>query len=158
MKRLTMALPVAALVLVTSASLAVANQAASRWTELLGGEVIVCPTATYEAVSGQADYVLHVGQSASGNANLTTTLTFKHVIAQDVEGGLYAVRGAVHYATTANANTGGAEETLTETLQIVSLEGGGSVGTVSFTTHVLVQPNNLVVHDFNFGDCTEPND
>lgn len=158
MKRLTMALPVAALVLVANASLAMANQAAWRWSEPLGGEVIVCPTATYTALSGWANYVLHIGQSASGNANLTTTLTFKDAIATDEDGGLYTVRGAVHYATTANAKTTGGQETLTETLQIVSLEGGGSVGTVSFTTHLLVQPNNVVVHDFSFGECIEPND
>lgn len=158
MKRLSVALSVAALALVVNASLALANQAAMRWTEDIGGEVILCPGTTYTALSGEADYVLHIGQAASGNVNLATTVSFKDVLAEDPEGGLYAVRGAVHYSTTANASAGGYQETTTETLQIIPLRGGGSVGSVSYITHILVQPNHTVDHEFNFGDCVEPND
>jgi hypothetical protein len=156
-RRLSVAMTAAAVVIVLTASLALGSQAPVRWSEPLEGAVILCPTMTYTAVSGEADYLLHIGQSASGNANLTTTLTFRNAIAEDEDGGRYAVRGAVHYTMTANGGTDGYEETTTETLQIIALQGGGSVGSVNYITHLLVQPNNTVVHDFEFGDCVEPN-
>jgi hypothetical protein len=156
MKRLGVLLVVVGTTLGVIAPSALANQPAVRFTEDVTGDVIACETATYTTLSGEVQIVIHEGASASGNLNFTGTITPRNVVAEDEEGNLYSVRGAVWFGGTFNANTGGEVFTFTGKLRVVSMGGGGTADSVNVTFHVTAQPNNIVLKDFDFGTCEEP--
>jgi hypothetical protein len=112
---------------------------------------VLCDDTAY-AISGTARVVTHDGESASGNTNFSTTITLLNVVAVDEADNKYSLVGAVWSGETSNANTGGVQYSSTQKLQIVS-KGGGTVGSVNITAHVTAQPNNLVVVNFDFGNC-----
>jgi hypothetical protein len=134
---------------------ALANQPAEHFTEDVTGSTFQCDTAVYTVTSGTISFVVHEGTSASGNMNFTVTITPRNVVAVDEAGNQYSIVGAEWFGGTFNANSGGEQFTVTEKLQIVS-KGGGIVDSVNLTFHVTAQPNNIVVKDFDFGTCAEP--
>lgn len=156
MKRLGVLIVAVGTMLGVTASSAVANQPAMKFTEDVTGDVIACETAIYTLVSGEIQTVIHEGASASGNHNFTGTITPRKVVAEDEEGNLYAVRGAFWFGGAFNANTTGEVFTFTGKLQIVSKGGGGTADSVNLTFHVTAQPNNFVLKEFDFGTCEEP--
>jgi hypothetical protein len=134
---------------------ALANQPATHSTEDVTGDTFQCATAVYTVTSGTVSIVTHEGASASGNENFTVTITPHNVVAVDEAGNQYAIVGAIWFGGTINANTGGMQFTDTDKLQIVS-SGGGTVDSVNVTFHITAQPHNIVVKDFDFGTCAEP--
>jgi hypothetical protein len=134
---------------------ALANQPATHSTEDVTGDTFQCDTAVYTVTSGTISIVVHEGASASGNMNFTVTITPRNVVAVDEAGNQYSVVGAIWFGGTFNANTGGEQFTDTDKLQIVSW-GGDIVDSVNLTFHITAQPNNIVVKDFDFGTCAEP--
>jgi hypothetical protein len=134
---------------------ALASQPATHSTEDVTGDTFQCDTAVYTVTSGTVSIVTHEGSSASGNMNFTVTITPRKVVAVDEAGNQYSIVGAIWFGGTFNANTGGEQFTDTDKLQIVS-SGGGTVDSVNVTFHVTAQPNNIVVKDFDFGTCAEP--
>jgi hypothetical protein len=134
---------------------ALASQPATHSTEDVTGDTFQCDTAVYTVTSGTVSIVTHEGSSASGNTNFTVTITPRNVVAVDEAGNQYSIAGAIWFGGTFNANTGGEQFTDTDKLQIVS-RGGGTVDSVNVTFHVTAQPNNIVVKDFDFGTCAEP--
>lgn len=144
--------PLFALVLIAPVS---ANSPAVHFTEDVTGDVILCETTTYTITSGELAFVIHEGQAAQGNQNVTGTLTPRKVIAVDEAGNEYSVRGAFWFGETFNANTGGFQGTFTGKLQIVGA-GQGTVDSVNLTFHITAQPNNFVLKEFDFGTCEEP--
>lgn len=142
-------------VVMALATAALANGPAERFTEDVTGDQIVCEDATYTITSGEIRIVVHEGAAAQGNENFTFTLTPRKVVAVDESGNLVSVVGAFWGGGAFNANTGGEVFTFTGKLQLVS-KGGGSVDSVNVTFHVTAQPNNLVIKEFDFGTCEEP--
>jgi hypothetical protein len=134
---------------------ALASQPATHSTEDVTGDTFQCDTAVYTVTSGTVSIVTHEGSSASGNTNFTVTITPRNVVAVDEAGNQYSIAGAIWFGGTFNANTGGEQFTDTDKLQIVS-SGGGTVDSVNVTFHITAQPNNIVVKDFDFGTCAEP--
>jgi hypothetical protein len=134
---------------------ALANQPATHSTEDVTGDTFQCDTAVYTVTSGTISIVVHEGTSASGNMNFTVTITPRNVVAVDEAGNQYSIVGAIWFGGTFNANTGGQQFTDTDKLQIVS-QGGGTVDSVNVTFHVTEQQNHVVVKDFDFGTCAEP--
>jgi len=141
--------------LLALAAPALANQPATHSTEDVTGDTFQCDTAVYTVTSGTVSIVTHEGASASGNENFTVTITPRNVVAVDEAGNQYSIVGAIWFGGTINANTGGMQFTDTDKLQIVS-SGGGTVDSVNVTFHITAQPNNIVVKDFDFGTCAEP--
>jgi hypothetical protein len=141
--------------LLALAAPALANQPATHSTEDVTGDTFQCDTAVYTVISGTVSIVTHEGASASGNENFTVTITPRNVVAVDEAGNQYAIVGAIWFGGTINANTGGMQFTDTDKLQIVS-SGGGTVDSVNVTFHITAQPHNIVVKDFDFGTCAEP--
>ena len=125
---------------------------AFHMTEDVTGEVFNCTTTTYTIVSGSIRIVIHEDVTASGNTNITGTLTPQGVVAEDPAGNLYDIVGAGWFGGTTNANTGGSEFTDTEKFQIVR-QGGGTVDSVNATLHV--SPNGDF-KSFDFGTCVTP--
>lgn len=142
-------------VVMALATAALANGPAERFTEDVTGDQIICEDATYTITSGEIRIVVHEGAAAQGNENFTFTLTPRKVVAVDESGNLVSVVGAFWGGGAFNANTGGEVFTFTGKLQLVS-KGGGSVDSVNVTFHVTAQPNNLVIKEFDFGTCEEP--
>jgi hypothetical protein len=116
------------------------------------GAVFTCATTTYTIVSGSIRIVIHEDVSASGNMNITGTLTPQGVVAQDEAGNLYDIVGAGWFGGTLNTNTGGMQFTDTEKFQIVG-QGGGTVDSVNATVHI--SPNGDF-KSFDFGTCVTP--
>jgi hypothetical protein len=143
--------------LVTGAALAVGMQPAFaspavHMEEDATGAVFTCTTTTYTIVSGSIRIVIHEDVSASGNMNITGTLTPQGVVAQDEAGNLYDIVGAGWFGGTVNANTGGMQFTDTEKFQVVQ-QGGGTVDSVNATVHL--SPNGDFMA-FDFGTCVPP--
>jgi hypothetical protein len=134
---------------------ALANQPAEHFTEDVSGDTIQCDTTVYTITSGSISIWVHEGASASGNLNFTVTIAPQDVVAVDEAGNQYSIVGAIWFGGTFNANTGGQQFTDTDKLQIVSV-GGGTVDSVNVTFHVTEQQNHVVVKDFDFGTCAEP--
>lgn len=142
-------------VVMALATAALANGPAERFTEDATGDQIICEDATYTITSGEIRIVVHEGAAAQGNQNFTFTLTPRKVVAEDESGNPVSVVGAFWAGGAFNANTGGEVFTFTGKLQLVS-KGSGSVDSVNVTFHVTAQPNNVVIKDFDFGTCEEP--
>jgi hypothetical protein len=159
MRRLLI-LVMGALLWVVMAVPASANGPAMRFTFDPTGDQFVCDggAAVYEIVSGEIVVVVHEGSAAQGNANGTFTLTPRHIVANLVGDATdaYRIVGASWGGFTFNANTGGFVETFTDKFQIIESGGGGTVGTVNFTAHITAQPNNFVLNEFDFGNCSSP--
>lgn len=148
MRRFVLASLAAASLVLFGVSSAVA-QPAVHFTQDVTGDTLQCGATTYTIVSGEIAIVIHEGQSASGNANFTTTITPRNVLLQDQEGNRYSLRGAIWFGATSNANTGGVQATSTDKFQIVS-QGGGTVDSVNAVEHV--SPNGKEFF-FDFGTC-----
>src|SRR5215204_2266111 len=71
-------------VLLLGVSSAGANQPAEHFTQDVTGDTLQCGDTTYTIVSGEIAIVMHEGQSASGNTNLTGTITPRNVVLQDL--------------------------------------------------------------------------
>lgn len=149
MKRFLLVAAAMASVLLVGASSALANQPAMHFTQDVTGDTLQCGDTTYTIVSGEIAIVMHEGQSASGNANVTGTITPRNVVLQDQDGNLYSLAGAIWFGATFNANTGGFQATSTDKFQIVS-QGGGTVDSVNAVEHV--SPNGKEFF-FDFGTC-----
>jgi hypothetical protein len=107
-------------VLPAGVSPAVADQAAMHFTQPAPNDPLQCGDTTYTPISGELVTVVHEGLSASGNTNLTSTITARDAVLQDQYGNLYSVAGAIWFGGTFNANTGGFEGTSTDKFQIVA--------------------------------------
>ncbi len=145
--------------LITGAVLAVGLQPAFaipavHAEEDVTGAVFTCTTTSYTIVSGSIRLVFHEDVTASGNMNITGTLTPQDVVARDEAGNLYDIVGAGWFGGAFNANTGGSAFTDTEKFQIVQ-QGGGTVDSVNLTAHI--SPNGNFV-SFDFGTCVPPED
>lgn len=116
------------------------------------GAVFTCSTTSYTIISGSIRLVLHQDVTASGNMNVTGTLTPQQVVAQDEAGNLYDIVGAGWFGGSMNAKTGGSAFTDTEKFQIVQ-QGGGTVDSVNVTAHI--SPNGDEF-SFDFGTCVTP--
>jgi hypothetical protein len=155
MKRSLWAL--AAAICLAVVPMAAADEAAITETVSVVGDQFVCEDATYTIVSGEAHFILHEGESASGNENFTITIAPKNVEAvSSATGETVRIVGAFWAGFTANAKTGGFQGTTTDHFQIVS-EGGGTIGDVQVTSHITFRPpDKFVIKDFNFGTCSSP--
>jgi hypothetical protein len=155
MKRSLWALAVATCLAVPS--MAAADEAAVTETFSVVGDQFVCEDATYTIVSGEVHFVLHEGESASGNQNFTITIAPKGVEAvSSSTGETVRIVGAFWAGFTANAKTGGFQGTTTDHFQIIS-KGGGTIGDVQVTSHITFRPpDKFVIKDFNFGSCSSP--
>jgi hypothetical protein len=150
MKRLSLFAVVALVSALTTS--AFASGPAQKFIEDVAGDQIVCVDETYTITSGQIQFVIHEGESASGNFNFTGTITPREVVAEDSAGNEYRVAGAFWFGGTFNSKTEAFQETFTGKLQIVS-PGGGTADSVNITFH---QSPNGVVKAFDFGTCEEP--
>lgn len=153
--RRTVVLLFVVVAVMASATSALANGPAEKFTFPVSGDQFVCDDAIYTITSGEVQIVVHEGSAAQGNANFTFTLTPRKVVAVDELGNVVSIVGAHWAGGVFNANTGGEVFTFTDKFQLVS-QGGGSVGNVNVTFHVTAQPNNFVVNDFDFGNCSSP--
>jgi hypothetical protein len=156
MNRCMLALVVAACFAAIPAT-AAADEAAVTETFSPVGDQFVCEDATYTIVSGEVHFVVHEGESASGNENFTLTISPKNVEAvSSATGETVRISGAFWAGFTANAKTGGFQATTTDHFQIVS-KGSGTIGDVQVTSHITFRPpDKLVIKDFNFGTCSSP--
>jgi hypothetical protein len=118
------------------------------------GAVFTCSTTSYTIISGSIRLVLHQDVTASGNMNVTGTITPQQVVAQDEAGNLYDIVGAGWFGGSMNAKTGGGAFTDTEKFQVVR-QGGGTVGSVNLTTHISPNGDSF---SFDFGTCVPPGD
>lgn len=133
---------------------AMASQPAFHFTEDVTGDVFGCAGDTYTITSGELRVVAHEGESASGNTNFTVTVTPWKVVAEDSVGNAFRIVGSVWFGETVNAGNGGFQATLTAKLQIIG-QGVGRADSVNLTVHITAQPNNFVLHEFDFGSCPE---
>jgi hypothetical protein len=145
--------------LITGAALAISLQPAFaspavHSEEDVTGAVFTCSDANYTIISGTIRMVFHQDVTASGNINVTGTITPQQVVAQDEAGNLYDIVGAAWFGGSMNAKTGGGAFTDTEKFQIVQ-QGSGTVGSVNLTTHI--SPNGDF-NSFDFGNCIPPED
>ncbi len=136
--------------LALSATTASANSPAIHYSFDATGMVIVCGDHSYTVASGTVDVIEHVGTSASGNGNVTVTLTPDDVVLVDASGNQYSIAGALWFGGSLNAQTGGLADTDTSEIQIIS-QGGGTVDSLSVVFHI--SPNGDI-KSFDFGDCT----
>jgi hypothetical protein len=153
--RRTAVLLVAFVVAMALATTVLASGPAQKFTEDATGAQFVCDDATYTVTSGEIQIVMHQGLAAQGNQNFTVTVTPRKVIAEDGSGNSVSIVGAFWAGFAFNANTDGVVSTFTDKFQILS-SGGGTVGNVNVTFHVTAQPNNVVLKDFDFGNCSSP--
>jgi hypothetical protein len=149
MKRFIAAIAAAG-ALTLSATTAFANSPAIHYSFDATGMVIVCGDHSYTVASGTVDVVEHAGTSASGNMNVTVTLTPDDVVLVDTAGNQYSIAGAIWFGGSLNARTGGLADTDTSEIQIIS-QGGGTVDSVSLVFHI--SPNGDI-KSFDFGTCT----
>lgn len=144
--------------LVLAPTAALANQPAVTETIPVSGEQFVCEDATYTLVSGDIRFVVHEGQSASGNENFTLTISPSNVLAENEEGETFRLAGAFWVGGTFNAKKGTFQFTATDHFQIVE-QGGGTVDDVQVTAHVtFVSPDKINVKEFDLGTCSSPSD
>jgi hypothetical protein len=138
-------------------SMATADEAAVTETFPVAGDQFVCEDATYSIVSGEVHFILHEGESASGNQNFTITIAPMNVEAvSSATGETVRIVGAFWAGFTANAKTGGFQGTATDHFQIVSA-GGGTIDDVQVTSHITFRPpDKFVIKDFDFGTCSSP--
>jgi hypothetical protein len=139
-------------IFVLGAPAAMASPAA-HMVEDVTGDVLVCETTTYTIVSGEIKIAYHEDVSASGNFNVTGTITPQDVIVMDEEGNLYSLRGAGWFGSTGNAQQGTFQATDTAKLQVIA-QGSGIVDSVNTTFHITSVNGNL--KEFDFGTCEEP--
>jgi hypothetical protein len=149
MKRFMLVAAAMASVLLLGVSSAVGNQPAVHFTQDVTGDTLQCGDTTYTIVSGEIVTVMHEGQSASGNGNVTGTITPRNVVLQDQNGNIYSLAGAIWFGATFNANTGGFQATSTDKFQIVS-QAGGTVDSVNAVEHVSPNGKEFL---FDFGTC-----
>jgi hypothetical protein len=143
--------------LVLAPGAAMANQPAVVETVPVAGEQFVCEDATYTLVSGDVRFILHEGESASGNQNFTITIAPARVEAvSSTTGETVSIVGAFWAGFTANARTGGFQGTTTDHFQVIS-EGEGTIGDVQVTSHITFRPpDRLNIKEFDFGTCSSP--
>jgi hypothetical protein len=153
MKRLFMVVAVLALALALS-SPAAADGPAQHFSMPVEGDTFVCESGTYTAVSGELRAVVHEGASEGGTFNFTGTLVPKNVTFVDESGDEFFAAGAIWFGGSANTRTGGLADTLTFKIQIVSADGGGTVGTVNVTAHV--SPNGDEFFNMHGSTCEPP--
>ena len=133
-----------------------ANQPAQHFVEDVTGDTIACESTTYTVTSGSIKFTIHEGQSESGNANFTGTITPQNVLAEDPAGNDYALRGAFWFGGTINSQQGSEQFWSTAKLQIVD-PGVGVVDSVNATFFVQVVDGEVTnIKDFDFGTCEEP--
>jgi hypothetical protein len=157
MKR-TLALGLAAALLLSLTAVASANQPAITETISVVGDQFVCEDDTYTIVAGDVRFTLHEGGSASGNQNFTITIAATKVQAVNSEGDSFSIVGAFWAGFTANANTGGFQGTTTDHFQIIG-RGQGTVDSVQVTSHItFTPPDKFNLKEFNFGTCASPSD
>jgi hypothetical protein len=132
-----------------------ANGPAVHFSEDVAGEQLVCESTMYTISAGSIKFVIHEGQAASGNQNLTGTITPQDVVVTDEAGNVYSLRGAFWLGGAINAQQGSMVFTDTGKLQVVS-QGSGTVDSVNVTFHVTTVNGN--VKAFDFGTCEEPED
>lgn len=131
---------------------------AQHAVEDVTGDQIVCESTTYTITSGTLKITIHEGTSASGNENVTGTLTPQAVVATDEAGNVYSLRGAFWFGGAVNAQQGTMVFTDTGKLQVVS-RGSGTVDSVNVTSHVtIVNGNTITEFEADFGSCEEPED
>jgi hypothetical protein len=145
---------------VFAAALALVSVAPASWgspaehsVDDVTGDVIACDSATYTVTSGTVRLVFHEGTSASGNGNVTGTATLQRVLAVDVDGNVYSLRGAFWFGGAFNAQQGTQVFTDTAKLQVVS-KGSGTVDSINTTAHLTDVNGNL--KEFDFGTCAAP--
>jgi N-acetylmuramic acid 6-phosphate (MurNAc-6-P) etherase len=136
--------------LALSATTAFANSAAIHYSFDATGMVIACGDHSYTVASGTVNVVEHVGTSASGNLNVTATLTPDDVVLVDASGNVYSLAGALWFGGSLNARTGGLADTDTSKIQILS-QGGGTVDSLNVVFHI--SPNGDIT-SLDFGTCT----
>jgi hypothetical protein len=138
-------------------SAAAANQPAVVETVPVAGEQFVCEDATYTLVSGEVRFILHEGESTSGNQNFTITIAPARVEAVSrATGETVSIVGAFWAGFTANAKTGGFQGTTTDHFQVIS-EGEGTIGDVQVTSHITFRPpDKFTIKEFDFGTCSSP--
>ena len=117
------------------------------------GDQFVCEEATYTIISGSIQIVEHEGESASGNQNVTFTVTPQHVVAEDGDGNVVSIRGATWGGGSVNVQQGTDVFTFTDKLQLVQ-EGSGRIDNVNMTFHITTVNGNL--KEFDFGTCVSP--
>jgi len=139
--------------LVGLAGPAYANAPAEHFVEDVTGDTLVCASTTYTITSGSLKIVIHEGEAASGNTNITGTITPQKVVAEDPEGNVYSLRGAFWFGGASNAQQETQVFTDTAKLQVVS-QGSGTVDSVNVTFHITSVNDN--VKAFDFGTCEEP--
>ena len=132
-----------------------ADGPAERYTVPVAGDQFVCDDAVYTITSGEVQIVTHEGSAAQGNQNFTFTLTPRKVVAEDELGNVVSIHGVTWAGGAFNANTGGEVFTVTDKFQLIS-QGGGTVGNVNATFHLTAQPNNFLIKEFDFGNCSVP--
>jgi|SRR5215211_611764 len=153
--RRTVGLLIVVVAVVASATAALASGPAEKVIVPVTGDQFVCDNALYTITSGEIQIVEHEGSAAQGNANFTFTVTPRKVVAEDELGNVVSIVGAEWGGGAINVNTGGEVFTFTDKFQLVS-QGGGTVGNVNVTFHVTAQPNNFVLNEFDFGNCSTP--
>lgn len=151
MRRTSVVLVVFAVVMGLTTTV-LANGPAAHFIEDVTGVQFICDDTVYTITSGDIRVVVHDGSAAQGNQNSTFTLTPIKVVAEDESGNPVSIVGATWLGGAFNANTGGGVFTLTDKFQLLG-ERGGIVGNVNVTFHVTDQPNNLVIKDFDVGNC-----
>jgi len=132
---------------------AYASSPAVHSVEDVTGDTLVCESTTYTVISGSLRTVIHEGVAASGNENVTGTLTLQNVVAEDPAGNVYSLRGAFWFGGAFNAQQAAGVFTDTGKLQVIS-QGSGAVDNVNVTFHVTEVNGN--VKAFDFGTCEEP--
>jgi hypothetical protein len=136
---------------------AVASGPAQHAVEDVTGDTIVCESTTYTVTSGTVLVTIHEGTSASGNENITGTITPQDVVAVDEAGNVYSLRGAFWFGGAFNAQQGTFVFTDTGKLQVVS-QGSGTVDSVNVTSHITLVNGIVTEFEFDFGTCEEPED
>jgi hypothetical protein len=136
---------------------AAAGSPAQHAVEDVTGDQIVCESTTYTITSGTIKVTIHEGMSASGNQNVTGTLTPQAVVATDEAGNVYSLRGAFWFGGAVNAQQGTMVFTDTGKLQVVS-PGSGTVDSVNVTSHITLVNGTVNEFEFDFGTCAEPED
>lgn len=151
MRKTLAAVLVAGAMLGLGASRALASPA-QHFTVDVRGATFTCTDATYTIVSGSVRIVLHEDVTASGNTNLTGTITPQNVAATNEAGNLHDIVGAARFGGSFNAITGGLAFTGTEKFQIIQ-QRGGTVDSVNITAHF--SPNGDIKL-LDFGTCIPP--
>ena len=116
------------------------------------GTQFACQNDTYVVTAGSLRFVMQEGTSASGNIEMTGTVTPQGVVLTDAQGKTYSLAGASWFGGTMNAQTGGGQMTDTANFQILS-QGSGSVANVQEVFHM--DATGAVT--LEKGSCVSPN-